>query len=1257
MQKTRKPLSLLLTLCMIVSLFAGLTFSVSADEGQTLQVNVEQTTTLEDGNIYLITDPTDVYAMSVDDCSAGATLRAALQIIIADGVAKLEDGSDMSKLLWTAESAAGGYKLKVGETYLWMSSGSLYTNSSGNSSVWTFDSGKLVATAASSYIVGFMESWSGFKGFNKYSSDATVKLYKVTLCTHANRTSEVTVAATCTADGSYSFHCDDCNTDVAEVLPALGHKKGELKAETTTYWEYECTRCNEIFQVMKDARLGIVEANGVDVSFSTDGSYEWAYDADNNRIQSTNNGKGSTHSITTITFTAEKAFNLSFDYSINSESYYDYLTLTLDDAQIACTKVSSKNGTLLEFSYPETELAAGTHTLVLDYVKDTSGDQGEDRAYLSNLKALQVCDHVWVKGETTDPTCTEQGYTSYECSLCHLTKQDNYKAALGHDPDIYTDNGDGTHSFSCKRDGCSGGSGAHSYTDGLCICGVVEPVIIGSGTAKNDYPFYLKKMYSVAQMIYTADEIISAGGKAGNIQSVAFSYDGTESPIEADVQVYIGYTDKTQFGTDKTDFLTEPDLQLVYNGKRTLAAAAGWDEIKLDTPFAYDGQQNLVIAVTHASSTAKTLLMYNCVNGKTGRVLALYGDSESYSQLNGAMVYSARASALPQLQLRITEAADLGAVAKIGDQTYTSLKAAVTAAEDGETVTLLEDTTEGFAFSKSITLDLGGKKLTGIPVGDETMALQISAGKVTVQNGTVAGRVNVYDDADVTIAETLTITNSGTDDATAYGIVVYGEGTSGKTGCQTPTLSFYGTIKVTGNAIGITTNGLDESAPVINVYPGAVITADENGTGIYLPAGTLTVTGGTVTGATAIYFKSTNMTISGGTFNGIGAKAEYKYNGNGLDATGDAIVIDNCNYPNGTGTIAITGGTFNSTNAKPVASYAGNGQDTALSGFVSGGTFNNAIENALCASGFECVENENGTYGVEAASVEVFELKATDDGNGTITVEVIAKRDFQFSVMELYLRCSYGKATLTGITGTHVDKLVNLKTGFAGLYAVDVESFTVAKGEVLATYTYTYDAADGEDFRFRLSTGECYLGTEYEDELPWSKDYASLPEEERPEMPKAEVGTPDPDPTGFNVTVDDRTKGTATVDGIEATMSGNITFTVANDKACVVLVRTGEEGSYTYTRLTATETATENTYSFTTTVTGDITIIVAIKGDVNGDGNVDSTDTAQTKAISLGRSVDDLKRRIADVSGDAVIDSTDVAQIKAVALGGRSFKW
>jgi DNA-directed RNA polymerase subunit RPC12/RpoP len=61
------------------------------------------------------------------------------------------------------------------------------------------------------------------------------------------------------------------------------------------------------------------------------------------------------------------------------------------------------------------------------------------------------------KGTVVSPTCTEQGYTKYKCSMCTSTKaNDNYTPALGHEYEseiiiapTYT--APGTMNYSCVR--------------------------------------------------------------------------------------------------------------------------------------------------------------------------------------------------------------------------------------------------------------------------------------------------------------------------------------------------------------------------------------------------------------------------------------------------------------------------------------------------------------------------------------------------------------------------------------------------------------------------------------------------------------------------------------------------------------------------------------------------------------------------------------------------------------------------------------
>ena len=285
-------------------------------------------------------------------------------------------------------------------------------------------------------------------------------------------------------------------------------------------------------------------------------------------------------------------------------------------------------------------------------------------------------------------------------------------------------------------------------------------------------------------------------------------------------------------------------------------------------------------------------------------------------------------------------------VAQIGEEKYETLAEAVAtanAAEEAVTITLLADVAaDRITISKSLTLDLGGKTYTG--------RLTIDNGTVTVQNGTVVGRFDAYDSATVTLAGTATVNGQA---------VVWGSGIYGQEGCKTPTLNVYGTISNTGDS-AISTNGTDKSGAIINIYDDASVTSEDE-IGIYLPSGNLTISGGTITGTTGVYVKSGTLNITGGTIIGNGAKAAYSYNGNGANATGDALVVESCGYPNGAPTATINGGTFTSNNGNAIGYYEYLGTSTELNPATVTATSNDLT----IPAGYMWVDNNDGTWTVK----------------------------------------------------------------------------------------------------------------------------------------------------------------------------------------------------------------------------------------------------------------------------------------------------
>lgn len=265
-----------------------------------------------------------------------------------------------------------------------------------------------------------------------------------------------------------------------------------------------------------------------------------------------------------------------------------------------------------------------------------------------------------------------------------------------------------------------------------------------------------------------------------------------------------------------------------------------------------------------------------------------------------------------------------GSVAQVGFKAFNTLQAAIDAAQDGETVTLLADATEDVTISKSIVLDLGGKTLTNTNSGKATISVQ--GGTVTVKNGNVMGGTGYYN-IEVTKDSNANLT---LEDVTA---------TAGNNGASM--IDNYGTLTITS---GTYTGGLD----TVKNEPNAKLT---------ITGGTFTLTKGSSSGFTGVVFNYGDLTISGGEFIQSDKSAPY----------GQAQVIHTDKDGGTVPSTAISGGTFKNLCSKTTAwtvraTNAANGATQ-----VSGGAFNKSVKDYYCAEGFipTSTKDANGNYGVK----------------------------------------------------------------------------------------------------------------------------------------------------------------------------------------------------------------------------------------------------------------------------------------------------
>ncbi len=108
-------------------------------------------------------------------------------------------------------------------------------------------------------------------------------------------------------------------------------------------------------------------------------------------------------------------------------------TATLSDGAMSTWAVAYDAEKTYEFywisgNFPEEcsfeILIAGTTVLTME--------EGSLADCPDGYRLYPVCEHVFGEGVVTPPTCTMEGYTTYSCTLCGYTVQEDVVAALGH---------------------------------------------------------------------------------------------------------------------------------------------------------------------------------------------------------------------------------------------------------------------------------------------------------------------------------------------------------------------------------------------------------------------------------------------------------------------------------------------------------------------------------------------------------------------------------------------------------------------------------------------------------------------------------------------------------------------------------------------------------------------------------------------------------------------------------------------------------
>ena len=318
---------------------------------------------------------------------------------------------------------------------------------------------------------------------------------------------------------------------------------------------------------------------------------------------------------------------------------------------------------------------------------------------------------------------------------------------------------------------------------------------------------------------------------------------------------------------------------------------------------------------------------------------------------------------------------------------YTTLYSAYDAVKgsEGKTIFLNKDATAPGIFNRltvaegtSFTLDLGGHTLLM-----NGAYLTVNGGEVTVKNGTVDAKGNMsqlftMNGGTLNIEEDATLNGTGkVSPAAAFGPAI---------------INVKGTLSAE-NSFALAGNGSAGKGGYTFNISGTL--SSQNAPALYHPnEGTVNITSGTISGPTAVYQKSGTLNISGGTLIATGEKKDYSYNGNGANATGDALLIDNCGYPGGEPAVSVTGGIFLSDNAEGIASYAYGEGNQAVQDFVQPAEdariiASKEVKEEELAEGYICVKLEEGDYAGKYEVVKSHTVSFNVDGGAPAIVEQI----------------------------------------------------------------------------------------------------------------------------------------------------------------------------------------------------------------------------------------------------------------------------
>ncbi len=285
----------------------------------------------------------------------------------------------------------------------------------------------------------------------------------------------------------------------------------------------------------------------------------------------------------------------------NSSATYRYYIKTADLMLRYATAPSGAPGTLYSFiASSDTVKPVITHTPLVNVPKAnwpaTVGATVTDNIGL---------DSVWVRWYKNN---TSTGLKTFKLVN---TGGSNFSAAFNSDTSQVAYN-DSIYYRIIAQDNSSGHNKDSTALYSFKIIAIAN-ACIGTGTTATGWPFYTFYEDSRTQMLYTSSEIITGGGAPGNITRIGFNV------VSAASQTMSGFNIKMQHttATSITGWVTT-GWTTVYTGTYSVPGT-GWQYINLQTPFSWNGTQNLLVEVCYDNSsyTSNSTVNSTSISGMT----------------------------------------------------------------------------------------------------------------------------------------------------------------------------------------------------------------------------------------------------------------------------------------------------------------------------------------------------------------------------------------------------------------------------------------------------------------------------------------------------------------------------------------------------------------------------------------------------------------------------------------------------------------